>query len=68
MKTEKYPWNIGDEFVAPKWDELTVYRVDKVGPDYIQSTQPGGRVKLRFKKSTIIPITTNSKTYESSTR
>lgn len=56
MKKKDYPWNIGDEFVAPKWDGLTVYKVDKIGPDYIQASQPGSRMKLKFSKTTIIPV------------
>lgn len=61
-KANSHPWNIGDEFIAPNWDGLTVFKVDKVGHDYIQSNQPGSRVKLRFNKSNIIPVNTHEHT------
>lgn len=59
MKKKQHPWNIGDKFFAPKWDVKTIYEVDRIGPDYIQSTQPGTKIKIRFNKTTIIPLTTH---------
>lgn len=61
MKANAYSWQIGDEFLAPKWDDVTIFKIDEIGIDYVQSVQPGSRIKLRFDKSKIIPVTNNKK-------